>query len=72
MNDEGDRPKLTGKALRVNDNSVGERDAPSLPVPPKPRTGSAPQKVEGNALRVNDNSVEGEQPAPSQTPSHKG
>ena len=33
MNDDRDRTKVTGKALRVNDNSVeGEEPAPS-PVP---------------------------------------
>ncbi len=61
MNDDSDRTKVTGKALRVNDNSAGERDQSSLPT--KPRSSEKSRKVEGNALRVNDNSVEGEEPA---------
>lgn len=61
MNDENDGPKVTGKALRVNDNSTDERHQSSLP--PAPRSGNKSRKVEGNALRVNDNSVEGEDPA---------
>lgn len=60
MNDDGERPKVTGKALRVNDNSADERDQSSLP--PKPHSRES-RKVEGKALRVNDNSVDGEDPA---------
>lgn len=71
MNDDSDRTKVTGKALRVNDNSAGERDETSLPVPTKPRTDAGPNKVEGNALRVNDNSVEAEEPRPSPAPTRK-
>ena len=57
MNDDSDRTSVTGKALRVNDNSAGEREVPPMPAPTKPRTDAEPSKVEGNALRVNDNSV---------------
>ena len=71
MNDDSDRTSVTGKALRVNDNSAGERDETPLPTPTKPRTDAEPNKVEGNALRVNDNSVEGEEPAPSPVPARK-
>jgi len=68
MNDENDRPKVTGKALRVNDNSADERDQSSAP---KQRPGDKSRKVEGNALRVNDNSVEKQEPAPSPIPAGK-
>lgn len=61
MNDDNDRPKATGKALRVNGSSADERDQLSLP--PRPRSSEKSRKVEGNALRVNDNSVDGEDPA---------
>ena len=71
MNDDSDRTKVTGKALRVNDNSAGERDETPLPAPTKPRTDAEPSKVEGNALRVNDNSVEAEEPIPVAGPAHK-
>ena len=71
MNDDSDRTKVTGKALRVNDNSAGECEVPPMPAPTKPRTDTKPSKVEGNALRVNDNSVEGEEPAPSPVPARK-
>jgi hypothetical protein len=71
MNDDSDRKKVTGKALRVNDNSASERDETSLPAPTKPPTDAKPSKVEGNALRVNDNSVEGDEPAPSPAPARK-
>lgn len=71
MNDDSDRTKVTGKALRVNDNSASERDETSSPAPPKARTDAEPNKVEGNALRVNDNSVEGKEPAPSPVPARK-
>ena len=71
MNDDSDRAKVTGKALRVNDNSAGERDETSLPAPTKPRTDTKPSKVEGNALRVNDNSVEAEEPVPPPAPARK-
>ena len=54
------KPKVTGKALRVNDNNADERDRSSSP--PEPRSGDKSRKVGGNALRVNDNSVEGEEP----------
>ncbi len=64
MNEDSDRTKVTGKALRVNDNSAGERDEKSLPAPTKPRANADPNKVEGNALRVNDNSVEKKEPSP--------
>jgi hypothetical protein len=67
MNEDSDRTKVTGKALRVNDNSAGERDEKSLPVPTKLPTDAEPNKVEGNALRVNDNSVEAEDPVPPPT-----
>lgn len=63
MNGENDKPKVTGKALQVNNNSAGGREPSS---PKKSR------KVEGNALRVNDNSVEGEEPAPFATPPTRG
>jgi len=63
MNDENDRPKVTGKALRVNDNSADDRDQSSSS--PKQRPGDKSRKVAGNALRVNDNSVEGEEPSPA-------
>ena len=71
MNDDSDRTKVTGKALRVNDNNADERDETVLPAPPKPRTDAEPNKAEGNALRVNDNSVEGEEPVPSPVPARK-
>ena len=71
MNEDSDRTKVTGKALRVNDNSAGESDEKSLPAPAKPRTDAKPKKVEGNALRVNDNSVEAEEPRPSPAPTRK-
>lgn len=63
MNGENDKPKVTGKALQINNNSAGGREPSS---PKKSR------KVEGNALRVNDNSVEGEEPAPSPPPHTRG
>ena len=71
MNDDSDRTKVTGKALRVNDNSAGERDETSLPAPTKPRSDAEPSKVEGNALRVNDNSVEAQEPVPSPATARK-
>lgn len=71
MNEDSDRTKVTGKALRVNDNSAGERDETSLPAPTKPRTDAKPSKVEGNALRVNDNSIEADEPVPSPAPPRK-
>ena len=71
MNDDSDRTKVTGKALRVNDNSADEPDETSLPEPTKPPTDAQPNKVEGNALRVNDNSVEADEPVPSPAPARK-
>jgi hypothetical protein len=71
MNDDSDRTKVTGKALRVDDNSAGERDETSSPTPTKPRTDAEPSKVEGNALRVNDNSVEAQEPVPSPATARK-
>ena len=62
MNDETDGPKVTGKALRINDNSADDHDQSSLA--PNQRPAEKSRKVEGNALRVNDNSVEGEAPSP--------
>ena len=46
MNDENDRPKVTGKALRVNDNSADDRDQSSSS--PKQGPGDRSRKVSGN------------------------
>ncbi|CAN7707282.1 hypothetical protein LJR234_006070 [Mesorhizobium amorphae] len=72
----GDKPRqhrIEGKALRVNENSVEDRDPPALPVSPKQRSGDLPKphKVEGKALRVNENSVDDQEPARSPVP-HTG
>jgi hypothetical protein len=66
MNDETDKPKVTGKALQVNDNSANDREQSSLA--PKQQLADKSRKVEGNALRVNDNSVERKKPTPSLNP----
>jgi hypothetical protein len=61
--DMSDHQNVQGKALQMNENSVGgrKRRAPALPV-----RGSSPppnqQKSQGEALQVNENSVEDKGP----------
>jgi hypothetical protein len=58
--DKQDRPKLQGKALQINQNSVGGQDpAPKL-APPRRDSGEKPneQKLQGKALQINKNSAE--------------
>ncbi|WP_245452014.1 hypothetical protein [Mesorhizobium waimense] len=72
----GDKPRqhrVEGKALRVNENSVEDRDPSALPASPDQRSGDLlkPHKVEGKALRVNKNSVDDQEPARSPVPPHR-
>jgi hypothetical protein len=65
--------RVEGKALRVNENSVEDREPSALPAPPEQRSGDRPKphKVEGKALRMNDNSVDDQKPAGSSVPPHR-
>lgn len=67
------RRRVRGKALRVNENSVEDRDPSALPASPDQRSGDLlkPHKVEGKALRVNENSVDDQEPARSPVPPHR-
>lgn len=72
----GDKPRqhrVEGKALRVNEDSVEDRDPSALPASPDQHSGDLlkPHKVEGKALRVNENSVDDQEPARSPVPQHR-
>lgn len=64
VNDDAKREhhEAEAKALKINENSVGE--APSPPAPPKPESGPKSgeklkvAKVEGKALQINENSID--------------
>jgi hypothetical protein len=64
----GDKQKLQGKALQVNENSVEDQEPLRSPAPSQPgSSGDEPnqQKLQGNAFQVNENSVEDQEPVRS-------
>ena len=71
--DKPRQQRVEGKALRVNENSIEDREPSASPPQPEQRSGERPQshKVEGKALRVNDNSVDDQEPAGSSVPPHR-
>ena len=63
--DHRDRQNVQGKALQMNNNSVGGKGpAPSTAAPQQGPVDRPDQhKVQGKALQVNENSVEDQDPA---------
>jgi hypothetical protein len=63
--DKRNPQKLEGKALQVNENSVGDQQRARSPALPQRGSGDKPnqQKLQGKALEVNENSVEDQGPA---------
>jgi hypothetical protein len=63
--DKRNQRDVQGKALQMNDNSVGGKEPAGSPALPQRGSGDKPdqQKLQGKALQVNENSVEDQGPA---------
>jgi hypothetical protein len=63
--DKRGRQNVEGKALKMNDNSVGGKKPARSASPPQrgPADKRNPEKLQGKALQVNDNSAEDQGPA---------
>jgi hypothetical protein len=72
--DEGNTPKLQGKAFQINENSVEEGDPVGSPAPPQQPSGGErnPPKLHGKAFQVNENSVEDGEPVRPSAPPRRG